>query len=284
MSTLDEISFDSLLQRSNPFQGGDSCIDLTGYTFVAPAAMASLAAVIFRLSHNACRPLLLCPEPNVHGYLVRAGFFTVVDDVADVEPPVSTYAKNHAQLLEGSNPLVLELTRLENGRALPDRLDQIVSVLQHRFRYAKRDAFDAAIAISEICQNTFDHNQAACGFLTMQVYGRGTSRFLQIGVADYGNGIRESLARNPQHQALDDLAAIRRATELGSSEHDDPTRGTGLHHLLDIAYRQGGTVQIRSGGAKVRYNFKKRRGWGFTVPPVPGVHIALSLRARQKGS
>ena len=281
---LDDVTFDRLLERNDPFNGGTLCFDLTGYTFVAPAAMASLAALLSHLARDGRNARVLCPDPTVHGYLCRAGFFGVAETIATIEPPMTPYARIYSAVRGGSNPLVLELTTLQNGAALPNRLDQIVSVLRHRFQYAKPDAFDAAIAISEVCQNTFDHNSNACGFLAMQVYGRGAKRFLQIGIADYGDGIATSLARNPAHRGLTDLDAIHRATDLGTSEHDDPTRGTGLHHLLDIAYRQKGSVQIRSGTSKVRYRFDQQKAWDLPARRVPGVHIALSLRARQKGS
>ncbi|KAA0252808.1 MAG: hypothetical protein EDX89_16670 [Acidobacteria bacterium] len=270
-----------LLEQSRPLDVEAPIFDLSGYQFVAPSAIASLAALVLKLARERRRPRVLCPDRSVHGYLCRAGFFAGIEGAAEIQPPVSEYDRLHSRIREGSNPLVLELTRLESGAALPNRLNQIVSVLRKRFRYLKHDAFDVATAISEICQNTFDHNHDACGFLTMQVYGRGAKRFLQVGVADYGDGITASLARNAKYRGLSDFEAIKRATELGSSEHDDPTRGTGLYHLLAIAYRQQGSVQIWSGSAKIRYRFDKRQGWGFAVPSLPGVHISLSLHARQ---
>ena len=77
-----------------------------------------------------------------------------------------------------------------------------------------------------------------------------------------------------------DLAAIKLATRLGTSEHDDPTRGTGLYHLLEITYKHRGSVQIKSGAAKARYRMDKRQGWAFTVVPTRGVHLALTLPSK----
>ena len=115
----------------------------------------------------------------------------------------------------------------------------------------------------------------------MQVYGKGAGQFLQIGVADCGVGLRQSLATNPKYAALrSDEDAIRASVELGTSSYTDPIHGTGLYHLLEIAHEYEGSVQIRSGTAKARYRGDKGRGWLFTVAYVPGVHVEFSLRRR----
>ena len=218
---------------------------------------------------------------SVGTYLTRAGFIAAVKPVADIEPSVLTDIEfDH---LRGSNPLLIELTKIETGFALPTLLDDIVSVLRDRLKYKKYDAFDVATAISEICQNTFDHNEDTCGFIAMQVYGRGSKRFLEIGVADYGDGLAETLRRNNKNSHISsDQDAIRVSTELGTSEYDDPTRGTGLYHLLEIAYKHEGAVQIRSGECKVRYRMDKKQGWYFPVTHLPGVQIALTLGAKKR--
>jgi len=117
----------------------------------------------------------------------------------------------------------------------------------------------------------------------MQVYGRGQKKFLEIGVADYGDGLAATLARNPKNRRMaSDLEAIHYATRLGTSAYDDPTRGTGLYHLLELAFKHGGSVQIRSGQAKIRYRADQQKVHRFVVPHVRGVQIALTLRARTR--
>jgi hypothetical protein len=177
------------------------------------------------------------------------------------------------------NPLLIELTRIETETALPELLTKVVAVLQERLQYHKYDAFDVATAVSEVCQNIFDHNEGAYGFLAMQVYGRG--QFLEIAIGDCGCGLLTTLSRNSRHSAIrTDLAAIRLATQAGTSEYEDATRGTGLYHLLEIAYKHRGAVQIRSGSAKMRYRMDKRRGWEFRVSQMPGVQISLTLPSK----
>src|SRR6185503_9760628 len=134
-------------------------------------------------------------------------------------------------------PMLVEVTRIDSGGAVPPLLDQIVWVLRYRLKYRKHDAFDVTTAVSELCQNTFDHNSGTPGFVAMQVYGKESKRFLEVGVSDLGAGLAETLRRNPKNGLIrSDLGAIKLATKLGTSEHDDPTRGTGLFHLLEITY------------------------------------------------
>lgn len=178
--------------------------------------------------------------------------------------------------------MLIELTLIHKGSELPELLDRILWVLRYELRFRRKDANDVTVAVSEIAQNTFDHNSDAFGFIAMQVYGQGESQFLEIGVADCGAGLRETLRRNPQHREIGtDLDAIRISTELGTSEYEDRTRGSGLHYLLEITYKHEGAVQIRSGDGKVRYRMDKDKGWAFRVPHMPGVQIALDLQSKK---
>ena len=276
---LDSNTFDDLLRNGNPFDDGAPVFDLSGIEFISPAGMAQLAAASAMLSSKGTRPSILIGDPSVRSYLSRAGFAAAVAGAAEILPELPDYAFSH---LRGSNPLLLELTKLETASQLPRMLDQVVWVLRHTLKYKKEDAFDVATAVSEVTQNTFDHNSRACGYVAMQVYGRGEKRFLEIGIADSGVGLFTTLRRNTKYQCniTSDEDAIRYAVKLGVSEHQDPTRGTGLHHLLEITYKHEGAVQIRSGSAKVRYRMDKRQGWLFNVSAMPGVQIALALRTK----
>lgn len=281
MVKLDSVSFDKLLSRQDPFNSTECQFDLSGIQLITPSALVQLAASCYALSKKGRQPTLILSDYSVSTYLCRSGFITSVKSIAKIEP--SYLVDISYEHTRGSNPLLIELTKIETGLALPELLDRIVAVLRHRLKYRKYDAFDVAMAISEIGQNTFDHNIATCGFLAMQVYGKGSKRFLEIGVADYGDGLAKTLSRNPKIPKIQsDLDAITLATQQGTSEHDDPTRGTGLYHLLEIAYKHEGSVQIRSGEYKVRYRMDKKQGWGFRVPFLPGVQIALTLNTKRR--
>ena len=278
---LDAVTFDALLHREDPFRRLTGALDLRGTCFVSPAAEVQLAVACYALARRGIRPILLVDNHGLRTYLMRSGFRRAVDPVALFDPPFSRAMSHVFDELAGSSEGLIELTRIDGPGALPDLLDRVVEVLRRRLRFRKYEAFDVATAVSEITQNTFDHNQEALGFLAMQVYRASPRSFLEIALADDGVGLAQTLSRNPRSGSISsDLHAIRRAIEPGTSEHDDPTRGTGLYHLMELAYRHRGTVQIRSWAAKVRFRMDKRTGWPFVVPHMPGVHIALTLDAK----
>jgi anti-sigma regulatory factor (Ser/Thr protein kinase) len=282
---LDAISFDKFL-RKQPLRSDAPLFDLRGVTLITPAVLVQLAAWSHALGKEGRQALILeTDNESVRTYLLRSGFLRVVSDVAKIQPELAGLSSLRYEFMRGSNPMLIEVTRIESGRALPALLDQFVWVLRYRLKYPKYDAFDLATAVSEMCQNTFDHNSGTAGFVAMQVYGKGPKRFLEIGVSDYGVGLAATLRRNPKNGAVgSDLVAIQLATKLGTSEHDDPTRGTGLYHLLEITYKHAGAIQVKSGNAKVYYRMDRRQGYAFTVPAVPGVHVALSLPSKDRAA
>jgi hypothetical protein len=280
---LGAISFDTLLRRCNPFNGGGTTLDLREVRFISSAALVQLAAVAHGLAKRGEALQLLVEDQSVRTYLARSGFLGAVQDIAVIDPPYDETMQHRFDHLVGSNPLLLEVTKMEGGASLPPLLDRIVALLRTRLRYGMRDAFDIVTVISEVAQNTFDHNTGGTGFIALQMYqrhARGRKRFVEIGVADCGDGLLTTLRRNPAYARLpNDVRAIRRATQLGASQvANDPTRGTGLHHLLRIARHHRASVQIRSGAGKISYRGDKQQSWEFTVPPMPGVQIQISLQ------
>ena len=278
---LDSRSFDELLKLQNPFEKTPCAFDLTGIRFISPAALVQLAAACCALKKKKHEPVIVIDDFSVGTYLARAGFIKILEPIARIEP--SYFLDFDFDHLRGSNDQLIELTKIESGAELHSLLPQIINTLCNRLQFRTHDAYDVAVALSEICQNTFDHNKGACGFLAMQVYGQGTKRFLEIGVADYGDGLAKTLRRNSKHAKISsDLDAIELATKLGTSQYDDPTRGTGLYHLLEIAYKHEGSVQIRSGDGNVRYRMDKKAAWAISVTHMPGVQIALTLNAKKR--
>jgi len=282
VTKLDATSFDGILRQNNPFTDGGRCeFDLSGITFITPAGLVELTAACHALAARGREPVVIIEDTSVRTYLMRAAFFSTLEGIATIKPTLAQPWTRMYESLRGNNPLLIEITKIKSGAALPDLLDQVVHVLRFRLKYKKNEAFDIATAVSEICQNTFDHNKNTCGFLAMQVYGKSERCFLEIAVADYGCGLAATLARNPKNPRItSDIEAIRLSIQPGVSEHDDPTRGTGLYHLLEITYRHSGSVQIRSGAGTARYRMDQKRGWVLPVPAMPGVQVALTLPSK----
>ncbi len=278
--TVDSVGFDKLLKQNNPFQKGNNEFDLSNVGFITPVGLVSLAAACYALNRDGKLPVIfLNNNIDLYTYLARAGFITMVKSIVRIEAPFLQSSLEYEDK-RGSTESLMELTKLTSSAELPDLLDSIVSekiisVLRRRLRYQKYDAYDVATAISEIWQNTFEHNTNTYSFIAMQVYGN--NNFLEIGVSDYGAGIANSLKRNPKYQVTSDVEAISLAVKPRVSEYEDPTRGTGLHHLLEIAYKHDGTAQIRSGSGAARYRMDRREARGISVPWMPGVQISLML-------
>src|SRR6266852_765470 len=199
---LDSVTFDMLLERQNPLQSVNCTFDLSEVQFISSSALVQLAAACHSLGCDGRQPIIVVYDKAVRTYLIRSGFVQVMQTDVCFQPRMSRILMLTYDYVRGSNPLLIELTKLQTGAELPDLLDHIVYVLRHRLKYKKNDAFDVAIAISEICQNTFDHNAHTCGFLSMQVYQSGSKRFLEIGVADCGDGLAATLRRNPDNQPI----------------------------------------------------------------------------------
>lgn len=283
ITKLTSTSLNSLLRQQSLFNNSEVTIDLTQIEFVTPGALVPLAAICHALKQKSCRTTVKLRDNDVRTYLLRSGFTSVIKDIVTFQPDIPKARSMIFEALRGTNPLLIEVTKIDNGAALPELLNQIVHVLCYRLKYKKHDAFDIATGISEVCQNTFDHNHETCGFIAMQTYKRNTERFIEIAVADYGAGLKSTLQENPNNPEIKtDFDAIKVATQLGTSQFDDPTRGTGLHHLLEIAYKHKGAVEFWSGSAKIRFRMDKRKGWEFDSIAIPGLIVNLSLQSKIK--
>jgi hypothetical protein len=281
---LDATSFDSLLDSQNPFGYPGGSFDLRSVGFISPSGMTLLAAACLSLHQLGRTPTIQLAGQDVPSYLVRAGFEGTVRSFAKFNPPFRKSMLGVYDHRHGRNPKVIELTQFRKAGDLPPLLDRLVAVLRGPLGFAREAAFDVGVAVSEACQNAVQHNEDGCGFVAMQTYSSQQGQFLEVGVSDAGDGLKVSLSRNPKTPKLiSDHHSISYATELGTSEYDDPIRGRGLFHLLEAAYKYSGSVKIRSGTAAVRYRMDLRVGHYLVVPPMPGVHISLSVPAQSLG-
>jgi hypothetical protein len=203
------------------------------------AILVQLASACDALRQGGHHPVFRAEDAAVREYLWRCAFFAVVHPVARIEPPLPMAITPAGELERRASPLLLDVTRIESSANLPLLLDQILWVLPQQLPYRTDDACDVTTAVSELCQNIFDHNAQTSGFIATQVMGCRGHRHLEVGVADYGAGLAVTLQRNPQHAPLaSDLEAIHLIVQRGTSASEDPTRGTGLYHLLALRIRR----------------------------------------------
>jgi anti-sigma regulatory factor (Ser/Thr protein kinase) len=249
-------------------------LDLRGKVVMQPSELVLLAAMCFALARDGHWPTIFVNDPGLRFYLKRVGFAKLVDKVARFKPPILTREADAFGASRGKRLDVIEITRI--GRdSLYEILGRTVHVLQKRCRYRAADAYDVAVAISEVAQNIYQHNADTDGFLAVQVHKTATPITLEIGIADFGVGIAETL------HVEDDGDAILKAVQPGATAHvGDPTHGTGLHRLLDIAERHDGTVELRSGDSCVRFHDVAQGGLVSKVMRLPGVQLTISLSTR----
>jgi len=260
-----------------------SCvIDLTGLTFSSPGGLVPLAALCSSLAKNHPRIIIKLAHPHQRNYFVSSGFYSVLEDIVVFEPEIPKARLGDFEDRRGGNPLMIEITRIGDEKDLPQLLNKLVSILRFRMSLGKEHAFDTAIAVSELCQNTFDHNPEACGLIGLQVFNASNGRFVEVSISDYGRGIAATLRENSDNPSfLTDMEAIETAVLLGTSQYRDVTRGTGLYHLLKIAKKGDGTVQLCSGTATKRFRTDLGKVHGFVeTNSLSGTHITLSLKAR----
>jgi len=289
---MDSWGFDDWLRQENPFKRTDNRLNITYINFITPVGLVSLAATCFALASKKRRPtVVIGSNYDLFTYLDRAGFIRVVEPIVDFEPPFLT---SSFEPRFGSVETLIEVTKLETGTLseLTDLMDRILSgrfekVLTMKLGYSKNDSKDVAIAISEVCQNIFEHNKnkSTCGFIAMQEYEYASSRkkFLEVGIADYGEGLAKTLKRSHhKHKITSHCDAILLATKYGVSEYAEPTRGAGMYYLFEVAVKHKGTLQIRSGDTSIRYRMDRGQNpQRFRGPDVPGVQISFMLGSKK---
>ena len=123
---------------------------------LTPATLVQLAAACYALRQAGRQPVLRVDEAAVRRYLWRCGFMQVVHPVTTLEPPLVLAPGAHQE--PQTSPLLLNVTRLATSADLPALLDRILQILRQRLDYRPDDACDVATAVSELCQNIFDHN------------------------------------------------------------------------------------------------------------------------------
>jgi hypothetical protein len=158
-----------LLKRRNPWKTPRFEIDLLGFDFISPTVIAMLVSTI-RYSGNAgFRPLVKVDDISVRSYLARTRCLLEILPFADIEPEIPASDLASVPNTWGSNNELIEATPIDRG-ALQTIPNSVITLIHTNFQFPAIHAYEIASAVSEICQNTIDHNQKECGFFAMQVY------------------------------------------------------------------------------------------------------------------
>lgn len=133
--------------------------------------------------------------------------------------------------------------------------------------------------LDELLDNVIHHADAVTGGFATARGWRTPARF-EVAIADLGIGIRRSLAKNPQHSdVVDDMAALRRAVELGVTSTPHRNSGYGLAVTRDLLDKNHGLLVIKSGWAELWLGSEEEQSIADT--PFPGTLVGLRARTNR---
>lgn len=247
-------------------------VDLTRWRYVTPTPLAGLLAVMGRWVRERHRIEVLLPRaPYPHRMLETVGFADAIGTFAKV-----TRSGEPAKRVRRYHPII----HARNFKTVDD-VEQIVQELILEFGRSDLIAsplnLEAADVLAEAANNAVEH--AECpegGFALAQLRERrpasGRSWFIEIAVADAGQGIAASLG------AQDDREAIMHALDERVSGTGDPHRGFGLAEIERLVQYPRRQLVIHSGRGLVTVTHSGRVA-SETDNMFPGTLLTISIPA-----
>ncbi len=243
--------------------------------FIDPYGLVGLWCVLRYLKRRHHAVVVIPPtDRELQGYLRRMNFPAVTANLAVLEGTVGRRGATEP------SDVLLEMTPIEQQAdvetVIRTMLGRIRRILERELGYGERDVTAFCTVLAEACTNICDHS-ADSGVVAAQRYTqRGGTRYVIVGVADLGIGIRQSLAtRYRQAERWSHIQAIINALQKEYSRH--PDRGLGLFMVAKIVGAYRGSLHLRSGDARLYLRHRARR---LAAGPFPGTQLAVSLSAR----
>lgn len=189
-------------------------------TFVTPRETCGLRALVDHAAAHADRVEFDCPaNADVHRYLERVDFYEELPANVELSLPRPQLGRwdRSEQLIE-----LVRIRSSDDVEQLMNRVSRVAAGQVGPGHVAKT----FATAIGAATENVVDHAGSPIGALVAAQRYQTTG--LELAVVDLGEGIPTTLARNPDHRGLGDLAAVERSLEegvSGVSSTDDGGRG-----------------------------------------------------------
>jgi anti-sigma regulatory factor (Ser/Thr protein kinase) len=248
-------------------------------SFIDPYGMVCLCQFCRHLGNRFKYAGIVLPDRlDVQAYMARMGFFGHVGGHVSLHNQQVT---SDGGRLPASSEVLLELTSVKRQEDVVEVtrviLDRMKVILREQLHYSNGDINKFATVLGEVCHNIHDHSEDE-GVVCVQRYtSRDGRKYVVIGVADLGIGIRASLAKRfPDANGWPHHVAIASALRKDFSRY--PDRGLGLYIISQIVGQYRGSLDIRSGDT--RLSVKQRAGWVQSCP-FPGTQV--SIRLSQKG-
>jgi len=275
--TMDTVFAEAAAVGDGPSGGGaeEIKVSLEDVKFIDPYGLVGLWCVLRYLKRRHHAVVVIPPtDLDLQGYLQRMNFPVVTARLALLEGSVGGRGAT------GPSEVLLEMTPIEQQadveKVLRDMLGRIRRILDSELGYGERDVTAFSTVLSEACTNICDHSEDI-GVVAAQRYTqRDGTRYVIVGVADLGIGIRRSLATRYRHaERWSHIQAIVNALQKEYSRH--PDRGLGLFMVSRIVGAYRGSLHIRSGDARL---YLRHRAHRLVAGPFPGTQLAISLSAR----
>ena len=279
-TTMDAVfaSLASILPTSENRSFFSLNLSLRSVRFLDPYGMCCLwAALNFLNQHIRKLSLELPDDSGVQQYMERIGFLSLLEDSGIQFSNAHAVRSSHRP----TSDVLLEMTVIAGEddvrRMTATILDRVARILQTQLDYSSSDVANFTTTLTEACRNIADHSESlgvACAQSYTNTQGE---RFVTIAVADYGMGIRSSLASRYSN-ALDWTHGQAIEMSLRKAASRLPDRGLGLYHITQIVSQYRGSFHIRSGDTRL---LLRSRATHFTGEHFPGTQLCITLMRRE---
>jgi hypothetical protein len=288
-ATLDDRSFETLLDALARTEGGRVLVDARRLRWVNPYGMLGLLALGEVAGRGGDKPRFQLPEsPDVLSYMARMAFFKRAPDVYEIHGGGRRQA-------DGQSDVLLEITPVTSHVDVHQIVDRVneraLAILTKQLHYPLKEAFQFSVMLSELCQNIIEHAEAG-GWVATQTYNwtrRLGRKVVSIAVVDLGVGFYGSLGSEHAGrygERWSHASALEAAFIHGLTRFHDPGRGQGLQQIRKQVGRWNGKISIRSGTARIA----DVPAWDDAppleegLPPFPGSQIAILLPSREEST
>ncbi|HEX6781775.1 MAG TPA: hypothetical protein VF125_07060 [Solirubrobacterales bacterium] len=246
-------------------------LDLTELTFIGPACLAFLVAVVRNGRESgmmADGSMIVWPASvPARTYLHRMDAIRVLFEHEANDPPDPVVRHEASGLKECEH-----FSSEKGGRRVAAALSKAIQDEVDTDR-ATEAALD--VCLTELAENVYFHAEAeAGGFAAAQRFKN--TQEIEIAIVDLGRGIAASLAGNPEYaqEAKDDISAIKAAIRPLVTSTPERNSGYGLALTRFLLEMNDGRLIVWSGKGKVQFGEKHAEK---RVDEMPGTVVALRL-------
>ena len=184
----------------------------------------------------------------------------------------------------------LPITRISSEgdvrRVVGQVVEKLKADLSLKLGFGPTDVANLSLMISEACINVCDHaGEGALGLIAAEIVDV-KHPYLIVGLADDGCGLRQSLLQaHPEAAHWDEAQVIQEALRQGVSGVLHADRGLGLAAIVSHLSEYQGTLNLCSGGARLRRRVHgPNRFEDATFPAstsLPGTMLSMTLLAKK---